>query len=709
MSLYENNAFCLLDLPGDADLKDIQIALKNLENRAEFGRTLDYEHVPFFIKNFLSDALKLSNRPGIEGRGYPLRLHRQISEIIFKPAERLRERAFWFDSFQGVFLPDLKVLALKDVTGPLSNWQGLLLKESTQPFSSPTAVAAAHNLAVYLHAFCLLCDPKAKKEKEWQRALTLWKGCIENETFWERLYDLEAGCGGEIAGGQDIINLRKNIAGILLQQNADLAEKALQQGDYHTAFRHYKIIETSGFPPGEIDRQLKQIIDFLIDQIELSCKVTKEDLEELSGETGEETVFDKKCQQIYHRFSLRSVPAVKFLEKCLPADDDRTLSARQELSLCLREISIALNNRVKNYSKATEIITEAVELAQGTGVWHKLGNDFKIMLSNLCYNVTEELEEAVDDAENAVVAGNACTTAFGRFLAEIFPAYDKFVKLWQEDESTINEIKSAMVKCLRSIYLHYYNDAHDYGQTERVLLRAKEIAGDSPASLLIEEDYPLIELLKQWRAAEACAAKRGLRLEPGSPLTHYLLRADLSKLESGSKTEETISQVRPWVRYWARNIDYILFSLVAGFILTIIAPSSSSLVVEDGLEIFLNMLLLFIWVFVEASLLSTWGTTPGKWLLRTTLRDSAGSKLTFSRALDRSFSVWWRGMGIGFPIVTLITLIVAYGKLTEEGITTWDQEGGFVVSHKKIGTLRTIVTILFFMGFFLLYVYASQN
>lgn len=54
-------------------------------------------------------------------------------------------------------------------------------------------------------------------------------------------------------------------------------------------------------------------------------------------------------------------------------------------------------------------------------------------------------------------------------------------------------------------------------------------------------------------------------------------------------------------------------------------------------------------------------------------------------------------MGIGFPIATLITLLIAYKKLTEEGITTWDRKGGFVVSHKKIGALRTIVMIFLFI------------
>ena len=744
MSLYENNAFCLLDSPGDAAIRDIQIALKNLEHRAEFGRALDYEHVPFFIKSTLSNASNLSSRPKTDSRGYLLRLYRQISEIIFQPAERLRERVFWFDSFKGAFLPDLKALSQKDTTEPLNNWQESL-KDNIQLSLFETAahrIAITHNLAVYLHAFCLFCDPQAKNKKEWLKALAFWKICIENETFWERLYDIEAVCDGETAGGQDIINLRKNIAGILLRQNTDLTKKALQQGDYQTALRHYMIIKASGFPPAEIDQQLIQIIDFLIEQVELRCKVAEEDIEDLSGENSK-GIIDKKCKQIHREFHRHAAQTVKFLEKCLPADDDRTLSARQELSLCLREISIALNNKVKNYSKATEIITEAVELAQGTGVWYKLGSDFKIMLSNLCRNVAEELEAAIDDSENAAAAGNACTTAFGRFLDEIFPAYDKFIELWREDECIIDDIKGNIVECLRSIHLHYCIDAQDFKQAERVLLRAKEIAGDSPASLLIPgggEDHLTIdedeENGDETFKCHICGAdvpydavkcpgcgvvfevEEVEEFEAGEEETEVKInnstksmqQQNISSRETDSSKkhydigEETISQVHPWVRYLARCIDYLLFSLIAGFVSGIVAPS-----LLDAPEIFLNMLLLFIWVFVEASLLSTWGTTPGKWLLKTTLRDLAGSKLTFSRALGRSFSVWWRGMGIGFPVVKLITIIVAYEKLTKEGITTWDQEGGFVVSHKKISTLRVIVTILFFMGYFLLNVYAGQS
>jgi len=156
-------------------------------------------------------------------------------------------------------------------------------------------------------------------------------------------------------------------------------------------------------------------------------------------------------------------------------------------------------------------------------------------------------------------------------------------------------------------------------------------------------------------------------------------------------------QVRPWVRFWARMFDLCSFSLLAGFVLVFFHPSMSNMP-----DFALGMLIIFIWIFVESSLISTWGSTPGKWLFKTSLRNGAGDKLTFSSALTRSFSVWWRGLGIGFPIVILITLAIAHNNLTKDGITSWDREGNFIVSHDKIGPMRVIVAIIFFIGYFYL-------
>jgi len=112
-----------------------------------------------------------------------------------------------------------------------------------------------------------------------------------------------------------------------------------------------------------------------------------------------------------------------------------------------------------------------------------------------------------------------------------------------------------------------------------------------------------------------------------------------------------------------------------------------------------GMLVMFIWVFAESAFLSTWGTTPGKWLFKITLRDPSGQKLSFSKALGRSFNVWATGMGIGFPLATLITLVLAYKRLSRDGVTAWDRDGRFRVTHERIGALRVILAILLFLGF----------
>jgi len=171
------------------------------------------------------------------------------------------------------------------------------------------------------------------------------------------------------------------------------------------------------------------------------------------------------------------------------------------------------------------------------------------------------------------------------------------------------------------------------------------------------------------------------------------LRGSSAHLPPESPPPTRVSQIRPWVRYIARMIDVSIGGMVIVIVLVLLYPA-----VLDTPELMLNMLVLFLWVFVEATLLSTWGTTPGKWLLKTRLRNAQGEKPTFSEALTRSFRVWWRGMGTGFPIASLITTLVARGRLKDNGITTWDRDGGFVVTHQKIGIIRIGMGALFFVG-----------
>lgn len=164
--------------------------------------------------------------------------------------------------------------------------------------------------------------------------------------------------------------------------------------------------------------------------------------------------------------------------------------------------------------------------------------------------------------------------------------------------------------------------------------------------------------------------------------------------------EQGFPKVRPWIRYWARYLDIMLFSLLAGTILAFVSPTTlniSAFVLGFGV--------LFLWIFVESIMLSTIGTTPGKLLFNISLKHISSQKISFLMALNRSFYVWMVGLGLGIPIITVFTLIIEYKRLRRERITTWDRAGNFVVTHGIIGAKRSIAAILLIAGFFGLFVY----
>lgn len=93
-------------------------------------------------------------------------------------------------------------------------------------------------------------------------------------------------------------------------------------------------------------------------------------------------------------------------------------------------------------------------------------------------------------------------------------------------------------------------------------------------------------------------------------------------------------------------------------------------------------------------MLSSWGTTPGKALSKIRLRCENGSRLSYSQALKRSFSVAVKGLGLGLPLISLFTLLNSYNDLTKKGKTSWDRDGNFSVSHQILGLSRGFVLTL---------------
>ena len=81
-------------------------------------------------------------------------------------------------------------------------------------------------------------------------------------------------------------------------------------------------------------------------------------------------------------------------------------------------------------------------------------------------------------------------------------------------------------------------------------------------------------------------------------------------------------------------------------------------------EMAFGVFVTLVWVPVESFFLAMWGATPARALLRmrVVLLDS-GNRMTYGQAFGRSANVWVRGIGVGIPVITFITMI--FSRITD--------------------------------------------
>lgn len=162
-----------------------------------------------------------------------------------------------------------------------------------------------------------------------------------------------------------------------------------------------------------------------------------------------------------------------------------------------------------------------------------------------------------------------------------------------------------------------------------------------------------------------------------------------------SPYEPSGPQSRPWIRWAARIFDINLFGFSIGILLGFLSPSALDKIPD---RVF-SVLLIALYVFVEPLMLCSWGTTPGKAILKIRLRRQHGLMLSYAQAFNRSASVWSKGLGCGIPLISLIFLSRSYNRLVEDGITQWDRDGNFSVSHQIIGPVRVLIIVILLVGF----------
>lgn len=92
----------------------------------------------------------------------------------------------------------------------------------------------------------------------------------------------------------------------------------------------------------------------------------------------------------------------------------------------------------------------------------------------------------------------------------------------------------------------------------------------------------------------------------------------------------------------------------------------------------------------NALIIGLTGLSIGKWIFGIrVLKD--GAPIGVMRALRREFAVWFQGLGCGIPLVSLVTLLAARGRLEGQGVTSWDKAQKLTVNHRPESRLATIL------------------
>lgn len=158
----------------------------------------------------------------------------------------------------------------------------------------------------------------------------------------------------------------------------------------------------------------------------------------------------------------------------------------------------------------------------------------------------------------------------------------------------------------------------------------------------------------------------------------------------------------PWRRYLARSLDLAIMCALLIYPMFVLmgARESFALAVAKyaGNEHIIGVLLVPVLIVMEAVVLGLFGRTPGKALLGVRIRDEGGAPLSFAAYLARNVRVWFAGLGIGIPLVALITQIRQYKRLKSGQPASYDAARKTQVEGSPIAAVRVVIAIVLYLS-----------
>jgi len=198
-----------------------------------------------------------------------------------------------------------------------------------------------------------------------------------------------------------------------------------------------------------------------------------------------------------------------------------------------------------------------------------------------------------------------------------------------------------------------------------------------------------------WQRLEDLPAVSSIFVEP-PPRKSEVEAEDLAQRRAQLAPE----RMRSSVRLWARLVDlFFLEWLLLTVGLGTGLMSVSDLLTNPHLEI--QLLPAALLMLLEGLLIHSFGTTPGKWLLRVRISMDDGSLPTLKTSYRRALTVWWRGVGFWLVPLNIFMMALSQATLLSTGKTPWDHACGTRPSYEKLDANRIILIVAIIVGMLL--------
>ena len=364
--IYRNNAFCILDLPITASLKEINSAAQKFDLNEKYG-----------IIN------KADNNFPLKVNRDKLARHEAVQRLL-DPELRFIDEFFWFwpllsDSTRN---GDNVITSTQQnkITQAISTWK----KNETNNIESNIS---SHNLAIYYHASALDMEITGNGEKNllqekfypqrfyWEQAFSRWKALLEDESYWRLIFERIRKLEDPRITSDTVRQLREALPKTLLLVNSTLAVKASEISDILNMTFHLEIMKESGF-----EAKLIQ------DAIHYSLIPTRERIKTLCF-YAKDMIINKptKDQEPASNLMNLAYPLLNTIDKILPNGDSIRVYAHDEVAAQARSVITTYVNETKEWQNSLKLYSQALEIAASYSIQQKITEDIDIINKNIEY------------------------------------------------------------------------------------------------------------------------------------------------------------------------------------------------------------------------------------------------------------------------------------------------------------------------------------